>query len=696
MWIRPFRSLLWFVFLLLSQPLWGTGSVRAQTPSTVDPYEVLYGQKVAGWRAASSSALEPSLGATQVLRAKTEQLIERAQRAASLHIPGQSRPADRMVADHLRHRQEAERLLREDKPIAAYSEAQQAGIIALLLDRLTRLEPLLTQVQGLPPEVRKARVEAIVSADTELVLRAERTELDALRAQLDRVDIGSAGTFLAKLHAEAAWTDASALQELGATGTHELSRRVEPMFTKHEEEDRPFLGRLVFRFIVPALIALDREELQASWQAHLASPLRGSAKVVVGTEAMQKLARAYAAAASANFTLAASLRSAVRLPVEEPWNAFLSELTTAQVTRRQERLDESGSSAPSPELALALAVSTYADSLFTLARIETSGLPLGTSASGEDALRQQRTAAYLRKLDQRVRVAAERVRSGLGAIPEPVVLSWAAAQPLFLGTADEQLTALSSLLSAAVYADLTLALAGSPPPPAPPESEESEPALTTQGTSAAQRKEVLECIKELQENLELQKQAIGFAFNRFRRMIPEDETQSILRYAIVKTCTRAKDLSRDPSPLFWKIYKQELINWTRAVLIQQRAVPALTSICETQTAPLDDLVSEPECEQLTQAMSQLDEEDRSLLTIWAEDDMSYPRLGERLGLKPDAARMRVKRALDRLRDILLAGRRQRVSIYLPGAPGWWPDHLTLHPWLILPRFPSENSASAFF
>lgn len=63
-------------------------------------------------------------------------------------------------------------------------------------------------------------------------------------------------------------------------------------------------------------------------------------------------------------------------------------------------------------------------------------------------------------------------------------------------------------------------------------------------------------------------------------------------------------------------------------------------------------------------MQQLPENDRKLIELKFYEKLSYADLGQRLGIKEDAARQRVNRALNRLRDFFKAQEPDSFSLLL--------------------------------
>ena len=71
---------------------------------------------------------------------------------------------------------------------------------------------------------------------------------------------------------------------------------------------------------------------------------------------------------------------------------------------------------------------------------------------------------------------------------------------------------------------------------------------------------------------------------------------------------------------------------------------------------------------LERAIGTLDERDRSLIILRYAHEMSFAELGEAFGVKPGAMRMRIQRALARLREVMEGGVEEVATVLADSAP----------------------------
>jgi RNA polymerase sigma factor (sigma-70 family) len=127
---------------------------------------------------------------------------------------------------------------------------------------------------------------------------------------------------------------------------------------------------------------------------------------------------------------------------------------------------------------------------------------------------------------------------------------------------------------------------------------------------------------------------------------------------VAEACTRALTKWSDYDPT------RNVVNWLVGFVVRvarefvkgERRAPAagieLESLAADVGLPGDALVREEERAQLGTAVAQLTDAERAMLLLVYEDGLTFAEVGERLGIRTDAARTRHCRIIARLRHLL--------------------------------------------
>jgi RNA polymerase sigma factor (sigma-70 family) len=265
----------------------------------------------------------------------------------------------------------------------------------------------------------------------------------------------------------------------------------------------------------------------------------------------------------------------------------------------------------------------------------------------------------------RVLDAAAQIQAAVRHVPVPILLAYQRAQELQEGDAGDQELAQAEQIDATVLAQLAAGLASPPPRSSFPVAEDE----SNVGAITNREDYIVGCIEKLQ--FEITSQATGYLVNKDPQ-VPASDREEMIRSAIVKTCTRARDLRRDVKPLFWNLLKKNRVDRFRAVQVLERNAPRLTDTCADQPSSEQDLTGQHQCDLAEQAMGTLTPEERQVLDLRYGEGLPYEQVGQRLNIDKEAARKRVNRALQQVRAFykkLLDQQSQR----LPARGLFWRD-----------------------
>lgn len=169
--------------------------------------------------------------------------------------------------------------------------------------------------------------------------------------------------------------------------------------------------------------------------------------------------------------------------------------------------------------------------------------------------------------------------------------------------------------------------------------------------------ELLRCYAEEQSEeafAELVRRHLNVVHSAALRRVGSDEAADVAQAVFIELARHAADLSRHPALVGWlfkttyRLSARHIRNESR----RQRREWEAHAMQETNRTP------EPEADWsrlapvLDDAMHELAEADRTVLLLRHFEHRSFADVGARLGLSPNAARMRLERALDRLRSRL--------------------------------------------
>lgn len=661
-------------FILFVLVLFRTSAAWGQQPVSVDPYEVLYGRRLAlPKRPAPEGTLKPSPPVIAAVQTRTDTLLARIG-AISAAFGSQSNQASvREFSESLRKDHAAILALRnKDKHFAASWKASQQFLFAEFLT-------------GLGEAILKEAAQDASGGQGSLSRIPElRAKIDALRARILLARPASPGAALAIVEAHANWVGMTALLDLIQNRPAEFYALIEPlnMSVKPEERER-FLRWMVEPLLVPAMQWwLDETELwlQTSQAEPATQPLR------VDERALRELARAYSEAATANLKLLVLRAEGRQLPKRDPTDQIAGRLNVLLLSQRADYV-QSHREDPGLDAALGLlgaSFAAYRSSLASHSALEVATTPVVWGDEVRDTPEKARDATRNSLLSEewlRARQGAGLCRNALGIIPTPVILATQIGSELAEGDAEDRETALEELSDATAMAQLAVALAAPSPGSASRGTEGFLPGLD----GRAQEEAILACIDRLQHpQTGMLSKATGYAFNQGWR-VRGDELRALFNTAVIDTCTRAKFLNDNIERYFWQVYKNAYITWWREVVVRERAAPKLTQTCaETSPTPEDDLLGHEACDLRRQAMGQLREDERRLIAWRFEEGLTDDEIAARLGpdVSREAARKRVERAVGRLRDIYKE--LDPLSLRLPRDWGRWPEQLwALNPLPIL-------------
>lgn len=622
-------------------------AARAQHPRFIEPYEVLYGKPQLLARALTPDKMTPATTTLALVQARTETMLAR---LVTLTPPATSvswsPKLQRWAASVKKHRSEAELLRDRGKHYAAWWRASLDYIDAEYLVGLT--EALARESR---PELRDGS-----SPATRLL--EIRARLDAFRTRLEVVRVNSVSVALAISEGYSTWVEASSLLELLQSRPAELADVLEPLGLNLSEAKRDLFLRV---FMEPVMIpviqwAIEEAELglQAS-QADLVTMVRPD------EASIHAIARAYADAARANLTLAQAQRQGRQLPERSPEREFAGRLTGdvmgQALTFEHQHRDDAGMQ--SGLLMLGTSRAAYAHSLAELVETQVqldpavAAAPDRASAEKEmDRLRGLR----LVELEQRDREAAAQAQVVLGQVPALVGLSYARAQELADGNADDRELALSEILEARTFAELAAGLGAPPPAGAVPIDDR----LVDSPNDFIQV-----CIGRLKFSME--GPARSLLDKKSIQLTPE-EFHDLFLGAIVKTCTSARDLtSSAPRSLFFEVFINDVMTWFREVKVAERGRPSLTDICRQEPRPDQELLERQSCSLTQRAMSLLSDNERQLLDWHVIKEQSYQEIADRLKISLPAATKRCQRALEALRTAYK--RLDPLTLRWPGPAG---------------------------
>ncbi|MFO0577459.1 MAG: sigma-70 family RNA polymerase sigma factor [Polyangia bacterium] len=629
-------SLLILFFVLLFSPL-----ASAQVPNFVEPYEVLYGKPQAVQRTLAPDKMAPSAATLALVQTRTEAMLARLGSVAAALGPGTGQPKlQHWAADVKSGRTEAEKLRDRGKHYAAWRKATSDFLAAEFLSGL------------LEAFAKEAAQDATSGTGSLSRLNEVRARLDAFQTRLQVVRVSSVSVALALSDAYSEWLDATSLLDLVQNRPDELFTVLEPLgVTIAPEKRAAFLRLLVEPFVVPLIQGLI-EDSELELQASQADPL---SSVQPDEAALRQLARTYADAARANLRLAQLQRQGRRLPARTPRDEFLSRLGGSllhqSITFEEQHRDDRGLA--SALLLLGTSRDAYASSLDELAELQVRLDPAVAAALDSSSLELEMDRLRLNRIvehEQRAREAAAQAQAVLGHVPALIGMTYLRGQELAAGSAEDREFALALLIKARTLAELAAGLGAAVPRDAAP--------LTPDQEALAREQRVLACIERLRFSETAM--ATGYLLKKAPQIGPS-EIETVIEAALVKACTRARDLQRSVRPLFWVVLKQGLADWFREVAIFERARPKLTATCSEVRTPLEDMLGHEQCDLLQQAMSQLSDREREIIRLRFDERLQFKELGERLNISEDAARMRVNAALQRLRKFFED--RDALSLY---------------------------------
>ena len=603
-------------------------SASAQTPSLIEPYEVLYGKPQLIQRALTPDRLTPSSASLALVQARTESMLARLGSVAATFGPGIGNDKlQRWATSIKRENTEAAQLRERGKPYAAWDKAIDDYLEAEFLSGLVEAivnSAVQTHTAGTGSTSRLSEV---------------RARLNTFYTHLGVVPVNSVSVALALSEAYGAWVELTSLHNLVENRPAQLLAMLQlsgaPVAPGKQGEFIREVMEPVFISIIQCYIEEAELALQAS-QADIATLVRPD------EAELRKIARAYAEAARENRQLAQRQKEAHSLPdrgSERQFAGYLDyKLNQEGLSFEEQHRDEKGMAGAL--LLLGISRSAYSSSLAELIEIQVQLDPAVTLASTAlaenemDRLRKNRIV----DAEQRTREAAAQARSVLGHVPALVSLNYAQAQELTDGSIEDREKALTELMESRTLAELAAAL-GAPPLGA------STPIDDSLASSPSDFIRV--CIGRLRFAMEgpayglLQKRSISLSRQEFRELFMN---------AVVQTCTSARDLTSSmPRSLFLEVFYNEVMTWFREVKIHEHAMPKLTDVCATLPRPDQELLERQSCTLTQQAMSMLSEEDRQILELNLIQELSYEEIGQRIGITKAAAEKRGQRALAKLR-----------------------------------------------
>lgn len=645
--------IVWLAVILI------TSAARGQGASAIEPYEVLYGRPLVIQLRLPTQKMLPSEGTLALVQARTDTLLARVASVSAALGPSPSKQSLKDLATTV-HQEESEAadLRNRGKHYAAW---RKASVDFLIAEYLTGL------VEAAAKEVVQ---DASGGRGSLSKLPEARARLDQFYTRLQLVRPSSVSVALALAEAYSQWVDATSLLDLVQNHPTELLALMEPHWgTVSAEKRDPFVRWVLEPIMVPVLqwIVEDAELLLQASQSDPISVLRP------GESELRRLAKAYTVAARANLAVAAGETEGSKLPSRTPKQQAVGRLSYVLITQRLEyarsHQNDVGMSAVLANLGVSAAA--YRASLDELAELHilTSPQVAAASAGGDvaAAISHMRTLG-MQLEDLHTLDAAAQAQAALGHVPTPVRLAYQRAQELHEGDAEDQELAQTEQINATTLAQLAAGLA-SPPPRASFPIDDNGPNV---GAEPTREDYILACIERLRFS-ELGA-ARGFLVNKALQL-PEYERDNLIEAALVEACTRARDLRSSVRPYFFEILRNNLAQWYRDVAIFERSAPKLTTTCTGAPDQFEGLLGRQRCTLLQEAMQQLPENDRKLIELKFYEKLSYADLGQRLGIKEDAARQRVNRALNRLRDFFKAQEPDSFSLRLLLRTLWGADRI---------------------
>jgi RNA polymerase sigma-70 factor (ECF subfamily) len=126
----------------------------------------------------------------------------------------------------------------------------------------------------------------------------------------------------------------------------------------------------------------------------------------------------------------------------------------------------------------------------------------------------------------------------------------------------------------------------------------------------------------------------------------------VLAETLLVCWRRLDELPDDPLPWSYGVARNCLANAERGVRRQQRLAARIAAVDpppEASAGP--DPVGDPD---LDEALAALREEDAELLRLWAWEQLTPAEIAEVLDITPNAASIRLHRAREKLRELLIA------------------------------------------
>lgn len=685
-----FSALTFLCFFIL----FGHPAARAQQPVSVDPYEVLYGKRLAlPRREPPPDALKPPAQAVALVQARTDVLLARLSTLTATFASNSPKPSVQKFSDDLR-KEHAEILALRDggKPFAAWWKTTQYFLLS---------EFLFGFVEAIVKEVvqNEAGGQGSLSRLPEL-----RAKLDTFRARILLVRPNSPGVALAVLDAQADWVDMTTLLDLVQNQPALLYTLFDPMQLDIKPAQREqFIRWGVEPILLPVVQWwIDEAELrlQVSQADAVTQPLR------IEERSLRELARAYAEAAAVNLKLL-DLRAQGRiLPKRDSDDEMMGRIVYFMLAQRigyaQSHRDEAGLDAALTLLGTSF--SAYRNSLYLHTAFEVATAPVLWGDEVRDTPEKARAATRNTLLSEeslRARQAAALNRISVRVVPSPVILATQIGTELSDGATDDQELALSKFIDAVAMGQLAVAITAPLPGSASGEAGEARTGINPEEQAAA----IAACIQQL-EDPETLRWAGGFAYSK--NWLVGEALREQVRAAIFDTCTRARFLSGDMRTYFKQVFRNAYVDWWREVKVRERAAPQLTQTCDSGTAEQEEaLIGQEVCSLRRQAMGKLSADERQVILWHHQEGLSYQDIGARLGTSAEAARKRVERAQDRVREIYkeLARERDPISVRLPRpalpvgpGPAWALPHVQRHTRMAFFQagFRRESAPMSFF
>jgi len=605
--------------------------VAAQHPSFIEPYEVLYGKPQPLARALTKEKLQPSDATLLLVQARTESMLARLGSLGATTGPNAPQKLQRWAASTKQHRSDAERLRDRGKHYAAWWKASKefylAEFLTGLLEALAKEEQFAATDQLLTSRIPEARI-----------------RLEGFYARLGVVRVNSVSVALALGDAYSTWVELTSLISLVQNRPSELIAMFEPLgFSIPKAKESLFIRVFVEPLLLPIVQGM-LEDAELALQASQADP---PTTLVPDEAAIRQIARSYADAAHANFALAQSQKEGRTLPDRGPEREFAGRLTGDEINQalRFERQHREDTGLHNALMILGVSHDFYSFSLAELDEVQVqlhSQVLLALDKEGAEREMDRLRMVRLVDAEKRAREAAAQARASLGLVPTMASLAYARGQELHEGDSHDRELALTELANARTFAELAAGLGAK----TPRDAIASEAETTGEGETN-QRLVLVACIEKLR--MEKTAQATGFLRKRAPD-IQDADLRNLIDAALLKACTRARSLDDSVGPLFWTVLKNGLADWYREVAIFERAIPKLTADCDSEPPQLDDLLGREQCDLLKQGMSQLSVAEKRLISLRFEEGKTYEEIAALLQIKPEAARKRVDRILERLRN----------------------------------------------